>query len=138
MGTQVREAVDLVARSSDYINRHLWIDNLPLVFAVHKYYAIPLLALNGWLAAAILSHSSSALLRRLTVALIICLVGTIVIGMSMDRLHLPMFAQPLHLWFASLIFGLQLAILLLIRHARAAVWQAKHSDSELEIVSGKA
>lgn len=118
MGTQVREAMDLIARSHDHGNRHLWVDNLPLVFALHKYYSIPLVALNAWLAFAVLTHSNSVLLRRLSIALVTCLLGAIAIGMSMDRLHVPLFSQPLHLWLASLIFGTQLAILLVVQHAR--------------------
>lgn len=118
MGTQVREAMDLVARSHDHANRHLWVDNLPLVFALHKYYSVPLVALNAWLAYTVLTHSNSLVLRRLSIALVGFLAGAIVIGMSMDRLHVPIFSQPLHLWLASLIFGTQLAILLIVRHAR--------------------
>ena len=118
IGTQVREAVDLVARASDHENRHLWIDNLPWVFTFHKWYALPLVALNAWLAWQLLATSRSRVLRSLNIALIVLLLGTSVIGMSMDRLHLPLFAQPLHLWFASLIFGVQLAIALVLRSAR--------------------
>lgn len=118
MGTQVREAVDLIARSSNYLDRHLWIDNLPLIFGIHKYYAIVLVALNGWLILSVLNHSHSTILRKLSIALGAFLLGTIVIGMSMDRLHMPLFSQPLHLLLASLIFGTQLAILLILRHAR--------------------
>ncbi|MGQ7845090.1 COX15/CtaA family protein [Granulosicoccus sp. 3-233] len=117
MGTQVREAVDLIARSSNFTDRHLWIDNLPLIFGIHKYYAIPLTLLNGWLILAVLNHSHSVILRRLSIALGVFLLGTIAIGMSMDRLHMPLFSQPLHLLLASLIFGTQLAILLILRHA---------------------
>ena len=118
MGTQVREAVDLIARSSDFADRHLWIDRLPLIFNIHKYSAIPLVLLNGWLVLSVLTHSQSVILRRLSLALAICLLGTIAIGMSMDRLHLPMFAQPLHLLLSSLIFGVQLALMLVLLHAR--------------------
>jgi len=118
MGTQVREAVDLIARSLDHDNRHLWIDNLPIVFAIHKYFAIPVVILNGWLIFTVLTHSNSTLLQRLSIFLGVFLLGTCAIGMSMDRLHLPMVSQPLHLWLASLIFGTQLAILLVVQHAR--------------------
>lgn len=118
MGTQVREAMDLIARSLEHDDRHLWIDNLPLVFSLHKYYSIPLVVLNGWLAFSVLTHSNSALLRRLSIALIAFLLGAIAIGMSMDRLHVPIFSQPMHLWLASVIFGTQLAILLVVQHAR--------------------
>ena len=39
-------------------------------------------------------------------------------GMSMDRLNVPVFAQPLHLWLASLIFGTQLAMVLVMRQTQ--------------------
>ena len=120
LGTQVREAVDLIAKQSNYVNRHLWIDNLPMIFAIHKYSAIALVALNGWLIIQILTHTSSVVLHRLNLFLGFLIIGTIVMGMSMDRLNLPVFAQPLHLWLASLIFGTQLAILMIMRYARAA------------------
>lgn len=117
IGTQVREAVDLIARASDHENRHLWIDNLPWVFTLHKWYALPLVLLNAWLAWRLLSTNRSGVLRSLNIALVVLLLGTSVIGMSMDRLNLPLFAQPLHLWLASLIFGVQLAIALLLHSA---------------------
>lgn len=118
MGTQVREAVDLIARSSNFTDRHLWIERLPLIFNIHKYSAIPLVLLNGWLVLSVLTHSQSAIFRRLSLALAISLLGTIAVGMSMDRLHLPMFAQPLHLLLSSIIFGVQLALMLVLQHAR--------------------
>lgn len=127
MGTQVREAVDLIARSSNFTDRHLWIENLPLIFGVHKYFAIPLTLLNGWLILMVLNHSRSVVLRRLSIALGAFLLGTIVIGMSMDRLHMPLFSQPLHLLLASLIFGTQLAIMLVLRHA---ITDSRQENSE--------
>jgi len=103
---------------SDYINRHLWIDNLPLVFSVHKWLALPLVLFNAWLIVDLLGRTSSGLLRRLVLGLAFLLAATVVLGMSMDRLNLPIFAQPLHLWFASLIFGVQWAMLLVLYQVR--------------------
>ncbi|MDC0434366.1 COX15/CtaA family protein [bacterium] len=136
MGTQVREAMDLIARSHDHGNRHLWVDNLPLVFALHKYYSVALVALNAWLAYAVLTHSNSALLRRLSIALVGFLIGAIAIGMSMDRLHMPIFSQPMHLWLASLIFGTQLAILLIVQHAREIRSVKKSQTPAFELSTG--
>ncbi len=115
LGTQVREAIDLIAKNSDYVNRHLWIDNLPAFFAIHKYIALPILALNGYLVYQTAISVNSRLLRFLGALLMGFMLSTIVMGMSMDRLNLPMFAQPLHLFFSSLIFGTQLAIYLVVR-----------------------
>jgi len=118
IGTQVREGVDLIAKQSDYENRHLWIDNLPLVFSIHKWTALPMAVFNGWLILELLARTETGLLRRLAYALGVLLVATIVMGMSMDRLHLPIFAQPLHLFLASLIFGVQWAMLLVLYQVR--------------------
>ena len=116
VGTQVREAVSLVARESS--ERSTWIASLPATFAIHKWYSLPLLAANAWVAWAVLTHSRSVPLRRLVVALVALMGWTIAIGMGMDRLHVPAYAQPLHLFTASLIFGVQLSILLVVRSAR--------------------
>lgn len=120
LGTQVREAVDLIAKQSNYVNRHLWIDNLPMIFSVHKYFAIVLLLLNGWTIMHLLTRTSSVIIHRLNWFLAFLLIGTVIMGMSMDRLNLPVFAQPMHLWTASLIFGTQLSILMILRYARSS------------------
>ncbi|MBX2837951.1 MAG: COX15/CtaA family protein [Gammaproteobacteria bacterium] len=117
VGTQVREAVDIIAKQSDYENRHLWLDNLPIVLEFHKYGAIPLVIINVWVAFALITHTSSKLLKLFSITLIALMLGTTVMGLSMDQLNLPMFAQPLHLWFASIIFGTQFAIWLTLRYA---------------------
>ncbi|PID63864.1 MAG: heme A synthase [Gammaproteobacteria bacterium] len=119
-GTQVREAVDIIARQSNHEDRHLWIDNLPLVFAFHKWFALPVALINAWLIVAIYRHARSRLLRRLNTTLLVLILGTIVLGLTMDSLHLPIVSQPLHLLFASMIFGTQFAILLVVLHA----WQS--------------
>ena len=117
VGTQVREAVDLVARASQHTDRHLWIAALPGVYSVHKWLALPLVLLNGWVIWLVMSRLSATLPRALAVALAALMLGTLAVGTSMERLNLPIFAQPLHLWFGSLIFGLQLALLLVVRDA---------------------
>ncbi|MEE9333202.1 MAG: COX15/CtaA family protein [Granulosicoccaceae bacterium] len=118
LGTQVREAIDLVAKQSNYVNRHLWIDNLPIIFNVHKVLSIPVVGLNLWFAYRIRGSLASTLLSFLALLLMGLVTGTAIMGMSMERLNLPMFAQPLHLWLASLILGVQFAIYLIVRQGR--------------------
>lgn len=108
IGTQVREAVDLIAKQSDHQNRHLWIDSLPVVFVVHRYAGWPVALLNLWMVWLIFQHvRPSCRLKTAAGLLGIVVLLTVVMGMSMQQMNLPIFAQPLHLWFASLIFGLQ-------------------------------
>lgn len=115
IGTQVRESVDLIARASNHTDRHLWIAALPWIYDAHKWFALPVVIINGWVIALILMRVPTALPRRLAIALAALMIATLAIGTSMERLNLPIFAQPLHLWFGSLIFGLQLALLLVVR-----------------------
>jgi len=119
IGTQVREAVDVIAKSANNSDRHTWIENLPWVFALHRYLAWPVVLINAYLIVRILQWvPSKSVLKAAALALATVLIATMVMGMSMQKLHLPMFAQPLHLWFASLIFGLQFFIYIVLRWAK--------------------
>ncbi len=132
IGTQVREGVDLIAKQSNNENRHLWIDNLPLAFSVHKWLALPLTLFNGWLIVDLLGRTQNVLMRKLVIGLAVVLGATILMGMSMDRLNLPAFAQPLHLWFASLIFGIQWAILLVMYQVRQPSLHDKQAHKNMQ------
>jgi len=46
LGTQVREAVDSIAKSFAYQHRDLWLNHLPWVFNAHKAFALVLLCCN--------------------------------------------------------------------------------------------
>jgi len=119
VGTQVREAVDMVAKNSNYMNRHLWIDNLPAIFSTHQWIAVPVVILNALLLFRVLSIREGGRASVKAVwALAGVLVATVVMGMSMERMHLPIFAQPLHLFFSSIIFGLHFFLYILWRMSR--------------------
>jgi cytochrome c oxidase assembly protein subunit 15 len=116
MGTQVRESVDIIAKAMNNSSRELWIERLNIIFYVHRSFSSIILFINLWLAWTLWRKLPSGhLLRRFAVALMALLLATILLGVTMDRLHIPAFAQPLHLWFASLIFGVQFSMYLIYR-----------------------
>ena len=115
MGTQVREAIDIIARSAD--TRSIWIEQLPLIFKVHRSFSSLILFTNLWCVYQVWKHiPSSNPMRRFTMALGGLIVSTIIIGVIMDRLSIPAFVQPLHLCLASLIFGVQITVYLFLRY----------------------
>jgi len=111
MGTQVRESVDIVSRTLSNESRELWIERLDVIFYVHRSFSSIILFTNLWLVWKVWTLLPAGhLIRRFSAVLAGLLVVTILLGVTMDRLHIPAFAQPLHLWFASLIFGVQFSI----------------------------
>lgn len=111
MGTQVRESVDIISKSLNNSSRELWVERLSIIFYVHRSFSSLILFTNLWLAWKLWTVLPAGhVLRKFAVALVVLLVVTILLGVTMDRLHMPAFAQPLHLWFASLIFGVQFSI----------------------------
>ncbi len=111
MGTQVRESVDIIAKALNNSSRELWVERLHIIFYVHRSFSSLILFTNLWLVWKLWKTlPAEHLLRKLAVVLMGLLVATILLGVTMDRLHFPAFAQPLHLWFASLIFGVQFAM----------------------------
>jgi len=95
MGTQVREAIDIIARSAD--TRSIWIEQLPLIFKVHRSFSSLILFTNLWCVYQVWKHIPSS-------------------NLIMDRLNIPAFVQPLHLCLASLIFGVQITVYFFLRY----------------------
>ncbi len=115
MGTQVREAIDIIGRSDQV--RSVWIEQLPLIFKVHRSFSSLILFTNLWLVWQVWKHIVPGHpMRRFAVAQGGLIVSTILIGVIMDRMHIPAFFQPFHLWLASLIFGVQITVFLFLRY----------------------
>jgi cytochrome c oxidase assembly protein subunit 15 len=134
MGTQVREAIDIIARALEADTRNQWIERLPPIFLVHRSFSSIILFTNLWLVWQLWKHlAPGQLLRKMGVLLAVILVATILMGVVMDRLHVPAVAQPLHLWFASIIFGIQFSIYLLYQFGRQQNTSTLLPQSELQV-----
>jgi len=119
MGTQVREAVDLIANEHKYIERQYWRDSFPLIFYVHRSFSALVLFTNLWLSWKIYKNVAKGhLLSRSVYGLMGLIVTAILAGVSLDRLGMPAIAQPIHLLMANLIFGMQFFIYICLRYAR--------------------
>ena len=106
MGTQVREAVDFIAR--EHIERQYWRDDFPIIFYIHRSFSSIILFTNAWLVWKIYqSVDKQNLLFRTGLALVALVVIAILAGVSLDRLGVPAIVQPIHLLMANLIFGVQ-------------------------------
>ncbi len=118
MGTQVREAVDFIANNHGYIDRQYWRDDFPMIFYAHRSFSAVILFTHLWLAWQLRkSGETCALLRWTGVVLASLVVVAILAGVSLDRLGMPPFAQPVHLLMANLIFGVQFFLFIAVSYA---------------------
>lgn len=112
MGTQIRESVDLISVAFNQGDRHLWREEFPIVFYVHRSFSSIILITNSWLAWALIKTLSLRHgLARFGVVLVGLVTLAILAGVGLDRFGFPAVVQPAHLLLANLIFGAQFAIL---------------------------
>lgn len=121
MGTQVREAVDLIANEHAYIDRQYWRDDLPIIFYVHRSFSSIILFTNAWLAWKIIREfNRTAVIFKVGLLLMGLISSAIIAGICLDRLGVPPVAQPIHLLLANLIFGTQFFLYIYLRYSRSA------------------
>jgi cytochrome c oxidase assembly protein subunit 15 len=112
-GTQVREEIDIIAKSLDGRGRELWIESLSSIFLAHRSLSWAVVAINGFLLWKLLgvvgaeSDRFALTLRRLSMALASLIVAEILLGVTMNYFAIPKFAQPLHLLGAMGIITVQ-------------------------------
>ncbi|MGL1885663.1 MAG: COX15/CtaA family protein [Reichenbachiella sp.] len=115
MGSQVREAIDMVAMDLGEDARWSWIGALGLIFYVHRSYSIILLFLHVYLiyrlTKSIENFSTS---KYLVWSLLLLVILEILSGIVLSYFALPYYMQPVHLLLAVMIFGVQYFLFLLI------------------------
>lgn len=113
LGTQVREAIDIVAKAMNFEGRAFWISELPIIFPIHRSFSLLVLALNAYLFFKIYKSQADNALRY-TFLLMAILITEIIVGIILAYLDMPAFAQPLHLLLGSMLFAAQLMLFLSI------------------------
>ena len=105
-GTQVREEIDRIASS---FNRADWISNLGVDFIVHRSFSWGVLLLNLLL---VYRLRKTKIANTLSTALITVILASILSGVIMAYFSIPAFVQPVHLLLATVIFGIQILLVL--------------------------
>lgn len=107
-GTSVREEVDAIGKAN-LVDGPDWIENLSVIFKVHRTYSLVVIGILGWFA--IRLNQSNAFSTTPSI-LIVLLVGEVLVGASMAYFEMPKFLQPIHLMFAVFEFALVIYLLL--------------------------
>ena len=112
MGTQLRQFVDIQMKLWEVENAFRWLLQAPLIFYVHRSFSLAVFAVHAYLAYQLIKNKYTPTVFYLILGLIFLEILT---GIVMFYFDFPFSSQPLHLIFASLLFGAQTYFLLEIR-----------------------
>jgi len=115
VGTQVRQEIDTLSILYNEKNRESWISGLSTVFDLHRFIAIAITILNVAIAYFFVSKIGfSSILTQLMLLITTLVLFEYLIGIILVRFDLPFLSQPFHLLIATITFGFQFYLWLLI------------------------
>lgn len=120
IGTQVREAIDLVAKTMPGIVRGEWLENTGLVDGIHRSFSWLVLAALGWVVMVSRKPGAPNWVGRMTglMAGLILLQILVGVGLAYGGMHPAL--QVVHLSGVSLLISAQIVMILLITEASSA------------------
>jgi cytochrome c oxidase assembly protein subunit 15 len=104
LGTNVREEVDILLKLG--VNRADVIDQLPVMFKVHRSFSLLVLITNLWIVYKWKAANNGRLNQKMRLWMAILLL-VIASGVGMAYLDFPAILQPIHLLFAFVFIALQ-------------------------------
>ncbi|MGK6351692.1 COX15/CtaA family protein [Parapedobacter sp. DT-150] len=115
VGTVVREEIDEIAASGDVPDRGGWLDQVGEVFDVHRTLAVVSTVAILFLFFVVRSRfAPSSHQSKFTNLLLLLMVLQIGVALILTYVDIPPFAQTAHLVLASLLFGNQYYLMLLL------------------------
>ncbi|KQN38198.1 cytochrome oxidase assembly protein [Pedobacter sp. Leaf41] len=115
LGTEVRESVDVIAKSLSYTIRGSWIAKVGSVFSYHRDLAILVVLANAIVYKMVIDRFSGKAAPLLTARFIlITLLIQILSGFALAYIAFPPAAQAIHILFSTLLFSLQFYLYLLV------------------------
>lgn len=107
LGTQVREVVDTFGQMG--LARNEWMENMPVIFYVHRSFSIVILILNIWLWRQNRNYKFNFWQWDFIMGVLGLEIG---MGIILAYFDLPYFAQPFHLLMGAILFALQVHALI--------------------------
>ena len=117
LGTQVREEIDVLMVSAESA-RGTWAAELGFVVLFHRSFSLVVLVANGLLARRFLRDAPPpSPLRKWAVLLVVTTTLEVVSGAVLYYAGFPALLQPVHLFLASVIVGIQFFLWMAYHHA---------------------
>lgn len=115
LGTEVREQIDAIASLMNNLNRSEWVSKIGLNFNFHRDIAVLVVFINTLLFLMIRPrYTSNTPQFKYGVSILVILVLQIIAGLFLSYFSLPPMAQAVHIILASMLFGGQFYLMLLL------------------------
>ncbi|EDM37401.1 cytochrome oxidase assembly protein [Pedobacter sp. BAL39] len=115
LGTEVREAIDAIAKQMSYNGRNVWVSRVGNVFSYHRDLAILVLIVNVVVYKLVKDRfNGKATALRVGNSIAIVLLIQVATGLLLSNFALPPYAQALHILFSTALFTLQYYLYLLV------------------------
>lgn len=123
LGTQVREAIDLIAKSMGEAQRGTWVENVGMSFYIHRSFSWLVFLTHVYLVCLLYKHikERNHFVFKYTIYLFLIIISEVVTGIAMAYFGIPAFLQPIHLLLGSMVLGIQFFLLLAINYERVFV-----------------
>lgn len=120
LGTQVREQLDLISFELGNQFRDTWVAKMGLTFLVHRSFSVVVLLVNVYLAFLVF-QLKDRFLNQQAVGMLVLVLVAILSGVIMAYMAVPAFLQPVHLFVATVIFGVQMMLFITYYYAAPPV-----------------
>ena len=115
LGTTVREQIDAISSAMNYLNRSEWVANVGINFEYHRDLALLMVIVNIAVFIIIRTKYSLTGMQFKFISFVAALLAIQVItGVVLSYFGLPPVAQALHILLATLLFGAQFYLMLLL------------------------
>lgn len=117
LGTQVREAIDVVAKQVGEAGRGLWVGKLGIEFYVHRSFSWLLLGANVYFFYLCRKNIiwQWAIFRKFTIFVLILCLAEMAMGIALAYGGMPYFLQPLHLLVGVVLVGVQYLLIVWLK-----------------------
>lgn len=119
LGTEVREAVDVIAKSLGFTGRNTWIGKIGANFNYHRDLAILVTVCNVIVYKMVIDRFSGKESPLTMANYILFVLGVqLLSGFVLSYFSLPPYAQVVHILFSTVLFSLQYYLYLLVYRTR--------------------
>lgn len=115
LGTQVREAIDVIKNAEIVLPRENWLDTVGTIFPIHRSFSWIVLAAGAWTFYLLRKYEADGLVWKLGVANVALVILQVLIGLGLLYLDMPRVLQVLHLVGMAFMICAQFLLIMLLR-----------------------